>query len=272
MLRGLFHLHKRLLVNPQILLQLKGVELAHAQELLQQGRVGLEVVDFAHPALLDTGWENRLAELLPLCQSWPGPLSMHGPFLDLSPASPDPGLRRLTLHRYRQAIAIGAQLQASYLVFHSQFNPSIREANYATNWVAGNANFWATLLPELEAVGTTALIENVWEPGPDHIIALLDRVNSPYLRSCLDVAHAHLYGKLPVSEWVTRLGKRLAYVHLSDNQGQWDDHLPLGLGEINFQPLIATIAKLDVTPWFVLEVNSLQGAKQSLQHLGWEID
>ncbi len=258
--------------NAQILLQLKGIELEQAGALLTQGRVGLEVLDFANPTLLTSGWEQRLAELLPLCQQWPGPITMHGPFLDLSPASPDPGLRELTLHRYRQALDIAGQLKARYLVFHSQYNPSVREPDYQANWVAANTRFWTNLLPEIEANNATVVLENVWDPRPDHIMSLLASVNSPRLRSCLDVAHAHLSSEVPLVGWVDGLGDKLAYVHLSDNQGQWDEHLPLGEGTIDFDSLLAALETRAFAPWFVLEVPRFRDAVRSLKFLGRDIN
>lgn len=257
--------------SAQVLLQLKGAELEQAGTLLAQGRVGLEVLDFANPTLLTADWEQRLAELLPLCQQWAGPITMHGPFLDLSPASPDPGLRELTLHRYRQALHIAGQLKASYLVFHTQYNPNIREPAYLSNWVTANARFWTDLLPEIEASNTIVVLENVWDPRPDHIVSLLASVNSPRLRSCLDVAHAHLFSEIPLVDWVDRLGDELAYVHLSDNRGEWDEHLPLGEGRIDFAPLLAAIKSRALTPWFVLEIPRFQDAMRSLNFLGWDI-
>lgn len=257
--------------NPQILLQLRDAELKQAHILLKQGRVGMEVVDFARPTLLTSDWEQRLAELLPLCQQWAGPITMHGPFLDLSPVSPDPGLRELTLQRYRQALYIAAQLKASYLVFHTQYNPNIREPAYLSGWVAANARFWTDLLPDIEASNTIVVLENMWDPRPDHIASLLASVDSPRLLSCLDVAHAHLFSEVSLEEWVVTLGDKLAYVHLSDNHSEWDEHLALGDGTVDFATLFAALRKQAITPLYVLEINSFKDAMRSLKFLGWDL-
>lgn len=254
---------------PQVLLQLTGPELEKADALLTQGQVGLEVIDFARPALLAAGWEQRLAELLPRVEQWAGPITMHGPFLDLSPASPDPGVRRLTLQRYRQALHIAAQLKAKFVVFHTQYNPNIKEPAYLNNWLVGNIRFWTELMPEVEASETCVVLENLWDPKPDHIASLLAEINSPRLRSCLDVAHAHLFSAISLPEWVDGLGDYLAYVHLSDNRGQWDDHIALGEGEIDFSALLTTIEQRALSPWYVFEITSFEAAWHSLRYLGW---
>lgn len=257
-------------MQPQVLLQLTGEELEKADVLLMQGRVGLEVIDFARPALLAAAWEQRLAELLPRVEQWAGPITMHGPFLDLSPASPDPGVRELTLHRYRQALHIAAQLKAESIVFHTQYNPNVKEQAYLTNWITANARFWTDLLPEIEASETCVVLENMWDHRPDHIASLLAEVNSPRLNFCLDASHAHLFSEVSLSEWVSVLGDSLTYVHLSDNRGQWDDHIALGEGEVNISALLTAIEQRALSPWFVLEISSFEAAMHSLQFLGWD--
>ncbi len=256
--------------RPQVLLQLQGAELEQAQALLMQGHFGLEILDFARPALLAGNWEQLLAQMVVWRQQWAGPITLHGPFLDLSPASPDPGLRELTLHRYRRALYIASQLQASHIVFHTQFNPNVREPAYLSRWLTANTRFWSDLLEETEASSVTVLLENMWDPRPDHIASLLAAVDNPRLCSCLDVAHAHLYSEVPLSRWPEVLADKLIYVHLSDNRGQWDEHLALGEGEIDFAALLQSISKCGLVPWYVLEVSSYSAAMQSLRFLGWD--
>jgi len=145
----------------QLLLQLRGQELAAAMPLLESGRFGLEVGDFASPQLLDGDWQAKLEELRPLCRRLPGPITLHGPFLDLSPASPEPRMLALTRERYRQALHIAKEIGARYLVLHSQFNPNIWEPHYPRLWREGSLRFFTELLPEIAAAGVTVLLENV---------------------------------------------------------------------------------------------------------------
>ncbi len=260
-----------MLDRPQVLLQLQGVELEQAQYLLTQGRVGLEILDFAKPLLLATDWEQKLTQMVVQRQQWGGPITLHGPFLDLSPASPDPGVRELTLHRYRQALHIAARLQASHVVFHTQYNPNVREETYLSRWLVASARFWSDLLAEIESSHLTVVLENMWDPRPDHIASLLAAVDSPRLCGCLDVAHAHLFSEVPLSDWVDTLGEKLVYVHLSDNRGMWDEHLALGEGEIDFSGLLSVTARRGIAPLYVLEVGSYSDAMQSLDFLGWDV-
>jgi sugar phosphate isomerase/epimerase len=45
-----------------------------------------------------------------------------------------------------------------------------------------------------------------------------------------------------VLNWITTLGERITYVHLHDNDGSGDQHLPLGQGNL---PLLEVLAALE---------------------------
>ena len=58
----------------------------------------------------------------------------------------------------------------------------------------------------------------------------------------LDTSHLAVSGLDPV-EAVTRLGDRLAHVHLSNNAGKgWDSHLPLDEGVLDLGPFLEALA------------------------------
>ncbi len=251
----------------QIQLQLRGAELEQAWPYLDKGLFGLEVIDFASPQVLNDNWSERLQELQALYAQLPGPISLHGPFLDLSPASPDPMLRQLTKHRYLQALKIAQALGARYLVLHSQFNPNLRDPSYPVRWLAGTRQFFLDLLPAIEAAQTTIVLENMWDPCPDHLAALLHELPAEQFAACFDIAHANLFSPVPVAGWVNTLGDRLAYVHLSDNHGGYDEHLTLGAGSVDLAALLAALRARQLQPWFVLEVKRWEEVKNSLAHL-----
>ena len=251
----------------QIQLQLKGEELAKATALLDSGLYGLEVLDFASPALLSGAWEEHLEAMQAFCARLPGPITMHGPFLDLSPASPDPGVRELTRHRYLQALAAAEALGARYLVLHSQFNPNLGQPDYPKLWRDNSRRFFLDLLPDIRKAKTMVLLENVWDPSPEHLASLLAELPKETFAACFDVAHARLYSPMSAGAWVQALGPRLAYVHLSDNHGGYDQHLPLGEGSVDFEQLFVALNAREKKPWLVLEVETWEATVASLECL-----
>lgn len=52
-------------------------------------------------------------------------LSIHGPFLDLNPASYDSLVRNITMLRYNQVYSVAKKLGADRVIYHSCFNENI---------------------------------------------------------------------------------------------------------------------------------------------------
>lgn len=62
----------------------------------------------------------------------------------------------------------------------------------------------------------------------------------PEAGSLIDTGHAHI-NKWNLVNVIQQLGNRLIAFHLHDNHGLLDDHLPIGLGTINWNVLFAAI-------------------------------
>ena len=83
--------------------------------------------------------------------------------------------------------------------------------------------------------------------------ALLDA--HPTIGFHLDIAHAQVRGNR-THEFLTVFGERLAHVHLSDNSGRADDHLPLGAGRLDWKRLIRALKRTGYDGTITLEVFS----------------
>jgi len=65
---------------------------------------------------------------------------------------------------------------------------------------------------------------------------------TPGLSLHLDIGHANLCGRDPV-EFINKFHRRIKHIHLHDNFGKTDQHLPLGDGSINFSKIISVLKK-----------------------------
>jgi sugar phosphate isomerase/epimerase len=72
----------------------------------------------------------------------------------------------------------------------------------------------------------------------ENVTSVLDAV--PGLLFHLDIGHANLYGKKP-EDFIRALHKRLAHIHLHDNNGKFDQHLPMGEGNVKWPSVIKTL-------------------------------
>ncbi len=104
-----------------------------------------------------------------------------------------------------------------------------------------NAEAVAAVATRAEALGITVMVENMGGGfgTPEELAPLVDA--APNVRFHLDVGHANIrpYGqpnRLPLL--LEAFAGRIAHVHVHDNKGRYDEHLPLGVGTIDW-PLAA---------------------------------
>jgi sugar phosphate isomerase/epimerase len=76
----------------------------------------------------------------------------------------------------------------------------------------------------------------------------------------LDTGHAYLEGGDPcLDAYVSTLDDRLLGIHVSDNHGDTDEHLPVGDGSIDFPRLLVTLNRHDLDVPLILEIWSQDG-------------
>lgn len=188
--------------------------------------------------------------------------SVHGAFIDVNPASGDGAFRSLSRRRCRESCAAAAELGAKNVVFHSSCFPFLRGA-YLDGWAGACADFYQELA---ETYPVRIFIENSPDLDPQPIRELMRRIPDRRVGVCLDFGHAH-YSRVPLSGWFDALGDRIGYLHLSDNNGAYDDHLPLGAGTVDWGEADRLRRGLAGEIPMTLEVGPISGVAQSLAYL-----
>jgi sugar phosphate isomerase/epimerase len=182
--------------------------------------------------------------------------TVHGLVTDVNIASIYPQLRRESVAVHRQAIEASAGIGASIYVIHPGY----------TSWGYYRSQAFQALeasIAELSALqeelGIRLAVENM--PKSEWLFFHRPGLDLQGMGLTLDVGHAHTCGTL--AEF---LGcEDLAHLHLHDNSGKNDDHLPLGQGKIDFSPVLKTIERMDITA--VLEHKTEGSLHESLEAL-----
>lgn len=188
--------------------------------------------------------------------------SLHGAFMDVNPASGDPDFRLLSQKKCHESCRIAAALGAKRVVFHASALPFLRGA-YLDSWAAICGEFYMELA---QTYGLTLYVENSQDLDPEPLRAVMARVQGSGVQVCLDVGHAH-YSGTPVDAWFEALEPWIGYLHLSDNGGRFDDHLPLGEGSVDWAGASAGWERLKREIPITLEVGGIEGAERSLAYL-----
>ena len=90
----------------------------------------------------------------------------------------------------------------------------------------------------------------------------------PNLYLTLDLGHTNLFGK-NIEEFIKEFHKRLKHVHLHDNDGRRDLHLPIGTGNINWEKVLKVLKRYyDGT--ITLEVFSMSIDGATFPFASWE--
>jgi sugar phosphate isomerase/epimerase len=192
------------------------------------------------------------------------PTTFHAPFMDLNPGAVDERIREVTVLRFRQILKLASYFQPQNIVLHPGYD-RWRFDGDADLWLKNSLLTWPPLLEEAAALPVRLALENVFDDRPDPLRRLLDEVNSPFLGYCLDAGHANLFSRVPLAEWVEALGPRLLEIHVHDNRGEADEHLPLGQGNIDFAGLFSLLAEKKIRPVYTLEPQEIAHLLPSLE-------
>jgi sugar phosphate isomerase/epimerase len=195
------------------------------EEIEWIGKHGFDFVDFTlEPPAADPDQIDPAAVRAALNRQGLGVVAHTAWFLPFS--SPFASIRGACLGEFRRALRVAHEIGAMVMNAHYSKPPSLFPKEQVIEW---HVEVLSRLCQEAAEVGVAIVLEHIPFGGSDqleNIVAIMDRV--PLLRFHLDSGHAKLersYDRW--DEYLDRLGHKLRHVHLSENDGTADQHLPL---------------------------------------------
>ncbi len=252
----------------QVLLSASDRNIEDCIRLAREYELGIELMVFAFPHTLDGDWQGTIARYRELLRPIVGARTMHGPFMDMAPGSPDRRINTVCIERYQHAIRIASELEIPLVVFHANFIAAIHTHEYRTGWHQRNLDFWVPIAEYAQQYGVTLGVENMWEFDPDIIGDLLKQINHPNLRACLDVGHANLFGsEVAFDNWLSSLSEYIVHTHMNNNDGKIDIHMDFTHGVLDYTEVLPKIRALPNRPTMTLEMDEVDFMKLSLPYL-----
>lgn len=195
-------------------------------------------------------------------------LTFHAPFYDLRPGALDGTIREASVHRLRQVFDLVFLFRPISLVCHTAFD----RRYYARNedlWLENSTLTWEPFLRDAEALGTMLLFENVYEDSPLELKRLLESLgNSDCLGICFDTGHWNAFASTPLPLWLECLGSYVAEIHLHDNHGDHDSHLPPGDGTFPFEDFFKGLKNhLTRDPVLTIEPHRVEDLETTLDRI-----
>ncbi|MDO8784834.1 MAG: TIM barrel protein, partial [Syntrophales bacterium] len=134
-------------------------------------------------------------------------------------------------------------------------------------WLENSIETWGHFLTIASQMDTIISLENIYETGPRHLSLLLGAFNSDHIRFCFDTGHFNVFSRTSLDVWMDELAPNLGQVHMHDNNGLADDHLPVGEGNFPFRNFFKMLQERGLNPIITLESRSEKDMWQMVKNI-----
>lgn len=188
------------------------------------------------------------------------PLSFHAPFADhIDITSLETRVREEAVQELLRACDAAKMIGCRHVVLHpgpervgrppeEEFVRHMHHAAEALDRVADHCG----------DLGLQLLLENMLPHllfgRLSDMLHLLGEIKTCEVGACLDTGHAHLAGELAAA--IPKLSGHLRMLHVNDNHGDRDAHLPPGEGAIDWRFVVSELRRCDFHGSLVLELSA----------------
>jgi len=191
-------------------------------------------------------------------------LSIHAPFMDLSPGAIDSKVRTVTIERFMHIIEIAEIISASHIVFHSGYEKWTYNHKIDT-WLEKSLLTWEYIINKARHIDVKLTVENIFEDEPTNLLQLMERLYYDKFGICFDTGHFYIFTTKSLDEWMNALKPYILELHLHDNIKTADSHFPIGDGSFDFHKLFSHIKQKDCL--YTIETHSPEMVIKSLERL-----
>ena len=189
--------------------------------------------------------------------------TLHAPFTGIDPGSGRRKTIRTSQTNAELTFLLASKLKAQKIIFHPEI-PSSSDPRILSKWFTHSLSFWQNLIPAAVGIGATICLENIYDQQPQPLLQLLSALDSPWVGHVFDIGHWNIFAHTELTEWLELLGPFLKHMHLHDNRGLSDDHLPLGQGNAPLGTLFSWLQSVPNPPSLTLENRHLSDVQNSL--------
>ena len=192
--------------------------------------------------------------------------SIHAPFMDVNIASPQDQSRLNSIAQIKSSIDLANEINAEAVVVHpglisflanKYFKKEVYEfANQSIKEIGDYAK-------NLGVVATIENMPNFESMIYQNIVDLNQLLVENEMHMTLDIGHANHVGYAPED----MIFDSIKHVHVHDNLGDDDSHLPLGEGSIDLKYIINTLESKNYDGIYILEVNDYDSIKKSYEYM-----
>ena len=192
--------------------------------------------------------------------------TFHAPFQDMMPGAFDKYILQASRDKLHRCFDLIEIFRPDSVVCHLGYLDCVHSYDLG-QWLDNSLETWQELVLLAENQNTPVMFENTYEKTPLIHKTLLKALGSPSARFCLDVGHILAFAQVPWYKWLETLEQWLGQLHLHDNRGFRDEHLPIGNGHFEFKELFSYLKSRKIKPIITLEPRSENDLWDSLNAL-----
>ena len=191
--------------------------------------------------------------------------TLHAPFFDLAPGALDKKILAVSREKLQRAFDLIDIFKPQAIICHLNFERN-KHGYKIDEWFATALETFRQLLTMAAATATTMALENTYETEPSQHLRMMEALDSPYAKICLDTGHLLAFAKRPWHDWLAAL-PWVGHLHLHDNHGDTDTHQAIGHGLFDFSGFLEALAQHKLQPRLTLEPHSKEDLWASLEAL-----
>ena len=190
-----------------------------------------------------------------------------------------PGIREASRLEVERALTFLAEIEVKKAVLHPGYWTGLMTTMPDMGKDLAEESL-VMILEKARELGVVICLENMFPKTghmfkPEEFSDILGRL--PDLMMTVDLGHANIGGPRDrVQKMIEAGGSKIRHVHISDNRGRDDEHLPLGVGRLDLKRSIAALKKIGYGDTATLEVFSpdREYLKKSLEKVRvmWKVD
>lgn len=219
--------------------------------------------------LIARGDTAKMEAVRDLLKSYDFRYSVHAPYIDVSPVALNPDIREASVKSLIGAVEFAADVDARFVVSHI----GRLSRNYPVE-LTGRAREGAVrsltkVISHAEDAGIRFTIENDHQSAdhliagyPEQIFSLLYDLGCGFT---LDIGHANTLGK--VDDFLLMMVDLIDTVHVHDNLGSYDEHLPPGRGTVGFVELFQSAGELLYSKPMIVECQNLSDIEEGVSFI-----
>ena len=236
-----------------------------AYELEDHGYTGWEIVQEGMQCLTS----KNITRIREIRDTTNLELTLHLPFSDMNLGGLNTGIRNEVLHQMKDCLLIASDLVELAVVHPGYLSPHGAQLPDLA---------WQTNIESLQSIcdfardyGITIVVENmpqvpkIFGKYPQEMLQMVEEVNRDNVGLTFDIGHANTMGSEIMDDFLKMYKSKISHVHLHDNMGKSDEHLPIGKGNVDWKCVIDSLSNYKGR--FVTEVNCVNEGVESLAFL-----